>query len=143
MRVCKGRRQPATIGVLLVILAAGAASRARHVSAFAQDAGGDAALKAALMREGQDLYGQCSECHSEGGVGPTLAGDKGLANKDFVVKQILAGSSSGEMPKFAPDFTDRQVAAVATYVRNAWDNAYGLVLEDDAKRLRAALADKK
>jgi mono/diheme cytochrome c family protein len=42
------------------------------------------------------------------------------------------------MPPFA-GLTDRQVAAVATFVRNTGSNAYGVVLEADVARVRASL----
>jgi mono/diheme cytochrome c family protein len=42
------------------------------------------------------------------------------------------------MPPFG-SLTDRQVAAVATFVRNTGSNAYGVVLEADVARVRESL----
>lgn len=97
----------------------------------------------ALKEEGAELYGlDCMECHMDGGMGPTLAGNSRLSNKDLVVNAILLGVSDGDMPSFAKDLTDHQIAAVSTYIRNVGDNAYGIVLESDVKRLRAASVKK-
>jgi mono/diheme cytochrome c family protein len=93
----------------------------------------------ALLDEGQGVYGtNCFECHMQGGAGPTLDGDTVLANKDKVVTQIIKGSANGNMPPFG-SLTDRQVAAVATFVRNIGSNTYGAVLEADVARVRASL----
>jgi mono/diheme cytochrome c family protein len=121
--------------LLLVILQGGRA--AGRPQAAAQRGAGASEPLATLMDEGQEVYGiDCVECHADGGMGPSLVGNFALANRDRVVKAILAGVSDGDMPAFGPNLTDRKVAAVATYVRNAWDNQFGVVLEADVKRLR-------
>jgi mono/diheme cytochrome c family protein len=98
----------------------------------------------ALMNEGAEVYGiDCMECHADGGVAPVLAGLTSLSKKDRVITWILQGVPDGSMPAFGPTLTDRQIAAVATYVRNYWDNAYGVVLELDVKRLRAEVDGRK
>jgi mono/diheme cytochrome c family protein len=74
---------------------------------------------------------RCFSCHGQmggGGMGPALAGDPMLAVKQFVVAQILIGR--GAMPAFADQLSDEQIAAVASYVRDSWDNDFGPV---DAK----------
>jgi mono/diheme cytochrome c family protein len=99
--------------------------------------GTDANRLAALMDTGEALYGtNCSECHQDGGVGKALAGDSRLANADLVIKQLLHGSSNGDMPEFGSTLDDGQVAAVATYVRNSWGNQFGIVLAENVKKLR-------
>jgi mono/diheme cytochrome c family protein len=106
------------------------------------DAGADAGQVDqldALFDEGQGVYGtNCFECHMPGGAGPKLDGDTVLASKDKVVTQIIKGSANGNMPPFG-SLTDRQVAAVATFVRNDGSNTYGVVLEADVARVREAL----
>jgi mono/diheme cytochrome c family protein len=102
----------------------------------------DPALLAALIAEGDDVFHHvgCSSCHGndgEGGIGPTLAGNEVLSSRTAVVSQILAPDEEhGQMPNFA-HLSDREIAAVATYVRNAWGNAFGIVPEDTVARLRA------
>jgi mono/diheme cytochrome c family protein len=104
----------------------------------------DADRKAALMDLGQTVYGtNCSECHADGGAGRSLTNDAALAKADFVVTQILKGTENGDMSEFASTLTDAQIAAVATFIRNSFDNAYGVVLEPDVQRLRAAVVKKK
>lgn len=96
------------------------------------------------MGEGAEIYGaDCMECHRDGGMGPVLTGHTALADQDRVIRSILAGASGGDMPAFGPTLSDRQVAAVATYIRSAWNNAPGVVLEADVRRARAALTARK
>lgn len=102
-----------------------------------------AELMAMLMAEGAELYGiECMECHSDGGMGPTLAANSRLSNKDLVIKALLLGVSDGDMPAFGPTLTDHQIAAVSTYIRNAQENTHGIVLESDVRRIREASAKK-
>ena len=103
---------------------------------------------AALKDEGQVIYSrECASCHAGDGTGdgagPSLAGNTNLSNKDHVVRRILGGTGDGGMDPFGKVLTDRQVAAVATFVRNAWDNSNGVVLEADVKVIRAELAKPK
>ena len=89
---------------------------------------------------------ECASCHGADGqgdgAGPALSGDMALANKEQVIRQILHGGDKGTMDPFAAVLTDRQVAAVATFVRTSWDNAYSAVLETDVKPLREKPARK-
>jgi mono/diheme cytochrome c family protein len=129
------------IGLGSTILVAGLCAAAGVGAVRAQDGGAghgpsDADVKAELMDEGQSVYGtNCLECH-EGGAGPSLAANADLSNKDTVVKRILRGSDNGDMSEFGSTLTDREVAAVATYVRNSFDNMFGIVLETDVKKVR-------
>lgn len=47
--------------------------------------------------------------------------------------------TSGAMPSFAWKLSDQQVAAVATYIRNAWGNAATPVSADEVAKQRARL----
>jgi mono/diheme cytochrome c family protein len=66
-------------------------------------------------------------------IGPALAGDGNLQDTHYVIARILLGTGKrpspagggGGMPAFGGRFSDAQVAAVATYVRNSWDNHFG------------------
>ncbi len=102
-----------------------------------------AELQAALMNEGQVVYGRdCAECHAEGGIGAALGGNAHLADKDRVITRILQGSTDGAMAAFGPSLTDREIAAVGTFIRNTWDNAFGAIVEADVKRVRDLLKKK-
>ena len=93
-----------------------------------------------LAAEGQVVFGtSCVSCHdAEGGSGsaPALSGHPSMGARDHIVRQILRGNLDKGMPAFAATLSDRQVAAVATYIRNAWDNAHGVVLAADVKKVR-------
>lgn len=93
-------------------------------------------LFAALMEEGALVYrrvANCAGCHGNEGAGdfgPRLAGDRYLASVGGVVGIILGGFTDRGMPAFTADLDNRQVAAVATFVRNSWGNEFGLVREE-------------
>jgi mono/diheme cytochrome c family protein len=94
------------------------------------------ALMAELMAEGAPLYGRnCSGCHGAEGQGqppgqaaaPRLAGSSFVAADMFFVRQVLYGGGA-YMPAFS-NLTDRQVAAIGTYARNSFGNAFGILTE--------------
>jgi mono/diheme cytochrome c family protein len=47
------------------------------------------------------------------------------------------------MPAFGRFLTDDQIAAVATYIRNAWGNAAPAVTAEQVKHMRGGLAEGK
>jgi mono/diheme cytochrome c family protein len=68
-----------------------------------------------------------------------------------VIRVILDGARTvatdarptpSSMPAFGWKLDDAQLAAVATYVRNAWGNAAPAVTTDQVEDLRAALHAK-
>jgi len=94
-----------------------------------------------LKDEGQVIYSrECASCHGADGTGdgagPSLAGNTALANRTLVIKRILEGEVDKGMDPFGKVLNDREVAAVATFVRNAWENTHGVVLEADVKTVR-------
>jgi cytochrome c oxidase subunit 2 len=133
-----------TVGGLLAmgILVTAAAS------VRSQDSDPSAQQVAALKEEGEALYSRdCASCHgAEGtsdGAGPALDGNTKLGNLDHVVLRILGGSPEKGMEAFGKTLRDHDIAAVATFVRNAWNNQYGGVTESDVSRLRATLPPMK
>ena len=97
----------------------------------------------ALMGKGKAIYIQCIACHQENGKGvtgvfPPLANsDYMLADIDRMIKTILSGSADpivvngtkypgNTMTKFT-HLSDKDIAAVATYVLNSWGNPGGVV----------------
>ncbi len=100
----------------------------------------------AITAEGKKVYAQiCQACHmadAKGGRGagakiPALAGNPKLANKDFVILQMIKGK--GAMPPLAEVLTPKQMAAVATYVRSGFNKYPGTVTEPDVKRVASTL----
>lgn len=74
------------------------------------------------------LKARCYVCHGEegfGGAGPRFRENRFLGLSDYVAGQILVGRKI--MPSFAGTLNDVQIAAVATYIRNAWGNEFGPV----------------
>ena len=102
--------------------------------------GGEAAaagpVDAALLKEGEGLYTQnCAGCHQATGTGlpgafPALAGDANLADAKLIVSAVHKGKNT--MPAVGAAFSDQQLAAVATYVRNSWGNNFGGVSAEQA-----------
>lgn len=97
--------------------------------------------KATLMAEGKAVYANyCSACHRDNGAGmppafPALKGGKlVLGPAKGHIERILHGKDA--MQAFAGILDDRQIAAVATYERNAWGNDSGVVQPAQVKALR-------
>lgn len=90
-----------------------------------------------LLAQGEQHYRICQACHGpagEGSVGPAFAGNADLADAGLVVQTILFGREM--MPPFGEQFDDEEIAAVATFIRNSWGNAFGGVAPEDVATLR-------
>lgn len=87
---------------------------------------------AELMTEGASVYSSnCEACHGadgQGGAGPALAGSQILTSIGTISRQVIDGGE--RMPSFS-QLSDSQIAAAATYIRNSWGNAFGIVTEAD------------
>lgn len=133
----------ATVVACIAVTIGLSISRGR-AAARAQDSGADAARIAALSADGEVIYMRdCASCHgadgTSDGAGPALAGNTNLANETHVLTRIVGGSAAKGMEAFGKTLPDHDIAAVATYVRNAWGNDDGLVLESDVAPIRATL----
>lgn len=82
----------------------------------------------------------CSSCHKPDGKGvegaiPALAGNSSVQAKgpETVIRVILGGLAAqngyAPMPAIGAGMTDREVADVTDYVRNAWGNAAPVISE--------------
>ena len=98
-----------------------------------QVAQADPALFNELMDEGSDLYRRnCAGCHGsegEGTNGPVLAENDLLSSRSGTLGIIISGNENHGMPAWGPVMDDREIAAVATYIRNSWGNSFGVVEE--------------
>ena len=99
--------------------------------------GGEDDLFAAYMEEGAQVFGRiCASCHGINGDESLashvvlLANNGRLENQRLVLRRVIHGS--GYMPGFGAALSDREVAAVATYVRNSFGNEFGIVGEEAA-----------
>jgi mono/diheme cytochrome c family protein len=110
-----------------------------------------AAPSAADLADAKALYQQqCALCHMDDGSGvpdlqPPLAGSA-IVNRespDAVIQSILMGSQAPDaggdwgnpMPGY-PDFSNRQIAGLATYIRTHFGNNAPAVTPGDVARLR-------
>ena len=81
-----------------------------------------------VFEQGQQLYeDHCALCHQDAGTGhppafPALSGNDQLGNPGRIVRTIRQGT--GTMPPF-PGLSAAEIAALVTYVRNAWANGFG------------------
>ncbi len=89
-------------------------------------------LLAELLAEGEALFEKnCAPCHGSdfaGGEGPRLASNRNVGGDGVVAQMMILGG--GYMPAFGR-LNNRQMAAIATYVRNTHGNEYGLVTEEE------------
>ncbi|WP_339811393.1 cbb3-type cytochrome c oxidase subunit II [uncultured Imperialibacter sp.] len=117
--------------------------------ASAKKAPANATAEQALdLPDGASLYTQtCAACHQATGKGlagafPPLAGSSIVndANYELLVKIILQGydarSEFGQMPAFASQLTNEQIAAIANHERNSWGNSAAKISAEDVKKIR-------
>ena len=106
----------------------------------------------AIVAGGAIYRDQCSACHGLDGKGvprlfPSLADSAMVRSKDptTLVRIVLRGARSVAtkdeptapgMPSFGKTLDDAQVAAVVSYVRNAWKPAAAPVSKDKVERIR-------
>lgn len=106
----------------------------------AQIAQVDAEKLSQLLELGQQVFARnCAVCHGQqgqGGVGPNFAGNSALARNDFVIPMILDGFPEHGMPSWRNRLSDEQIAAVATFIRNSWGNAFGPIVEEQVAQAR-------
>ncbi len=92
-----------------------------------------------VMTAGEAVYTKnCAPCHQAKGEGegsaPPLAGNSRLRDEKLVLGQIFMGGEY--MPAFGFQLSDADIAAVATYVRNSWENKHGPVAAERVAAMR-------
>jgi len=89
------------------------------------------------MKQGEALYAMtCQTCHGDQGQGGSarpLKANALLGDSARLVTQIVWGSDF--MPP-NPRISNTDLAAVATYIRNSFGNAFGPLSEEEAGKLR-------
>jgi mono/diheme cytochrome c family protein len=135
-----------TTAISLAQAAAGDAAEApAETPAVAEESAADpedTALFAELMTEGEALFARnCASCHGAEGNEELsshveiLAGNsRAVGNASRMLRRIVHGGTY--MPAIGAGMSDREVAAVATFVRNSWGNEHGLVIEEDVAGIR-------
>lgn len=104
---------------------------------------------------------RCSSCHQANGLGiagqfPPLAGSEWVSADPGVITNIILKGLKGEIlvkgEKYgtsaavnmaAVPISDREIANVSTYVRQAWGNSSNEVSEDFVKQVRADYTNKQ
>jgi len=110
----------------------------------AQDAT-PAMSEAELLQEGEQIYSSvCTACHQPGGEGVPgiflpLDGNPLITSDDptYVISTVLTGR--GGMPRFADIYSDEEVAAVVTYIRQEWSNNASPVTAEQVAEVRRAV----
>jgi len=112
----------------------------------------------ALVDAGGKLYAdRCAACHGKDGKGvagvyPPLDGNSSVDEPTGVnaIRVVLLGGFAPltkdnprpySMPPFAQQLSDREVAAVVSYIRQAWSNHAGAVQERDVAAYRHTPVD--
>jgi mono/diheme cytochrome c family protein len=136
----------------------------RAVAVYLKDQPGQAqatptAAGDSVMKMGAAIYAdECSACHTPKGTGmpelfPSLAGTPSVQQADptSILRVVLRGARSVAtdgaptapgMPSFGWLLTDEQVAAVATYIRQAWGNSAPPVSASDVASARKFLVER-
>ena len=95
-----------------------------------------------LIAEGASVYrNRCARCHGRNGQGqwyghdaaPRLDGNFARLSVRGIAVQVIQGGTY--MPPFA-SLTDREIAAVATYIRNSFGNNHGIATEEEVSKYR-------
>ena len=99
---------------------------------------------AELVSRGEKIYATtCVACHQANGSGlaamkaPALAGNKVVTGAEPpVIDTVLNGRPGTAMAPFREQFSDAEIAAVVTYVRNSWGNKASDVQAAEVKARR-------
>ena len=106
---------------------------------------GDRRMAAAwqeLLDDGEMVYSNnCAQCHGDNGQGqpgaiPALVGNDFVMAEDpaEVIEVVINGR--GGMPGFGGQLSQREIAAVITYIRNTWGNEAPAVTEEEVGELQ-------
>nr|WKN35974.1 cbb3-type cytochrome c oxidase subunit II [Tunicatimonas sp. TK19036] len=100
------------------------------------------------LLDGKNLYmSTCSACHQAEGTGlpgafPSLAGSSVVNDDDpeLLIRIILQGYDArpefAQMPGFADQLSDEEIAAIANHERSSWGNSAPEVTAEEVKKIR-------
>jgi mono/diheme cytochrome c family protein len=98
-----------------------------------------------LLKQGQGVYeNNCADCHRGSGEGlpvkfPALKGNAlVMGDPKPVLDTVLNGRKGklGQMPAWHEFLNDGEVAAVVSYIRNAWGNQAPAVSPETVAKMR-------
>jgi mono/diheme cytochrome c family protein len=112
----------------------------------------------ALIQHGEQIYTQrCADCHGKNGNGvagiyPPLNGNSSVTEPTGInaIRSVLLGGFAPltaanprpySMPPFAQQLSDDDVAAVVSYIRQAWTNKAPIAQERDVSKYRQTPID--
>ncbi|APD09215.1 MULTISPECIES: c-type cytochrome [Thermus] len=104
---------------------------AQEAQAHGEGAAPAANVDQALMEKGKAIYESlCAACHQANGQGmppafPALAGNPNLKDAQLILNVVKNGR--GAMPAVGANFSEEELKAVATYIRNSFGNSFGPV----------------
>ncbi|WP_243094504.1 c-type cytochrome [Thermus thalpophilus] len=104
---------------------------AQEAQAHGQGAAPAANVDQTLMEKGKAIYeAHCAACHQANGQGmppafPALAGNPNLKDVQLILNTVKNGR--GAMPAVGANFSEEELKAVATYIRNSFGNNFGPV----------------
>jgi len=129
--------------LLVAVLAVTLALIGSSISAVAQSDEPPAPVSLdELTAEGASIYrSRCTRCHGRNGEGerqshdaaPRLAGNYARLSVQSIAVQVIRGGAY--MPPF-DSLTDREIAAVATYVRSSFGNDHGSATAEEVAKNR-------
>jgi cytochrome c oxidase cbb3-type subunit 2 len=117
-------------------------------------AGGQQNTQDSQLPDGQALYtSTCAACHQAEGTGlpgafPPLAGSEVVNDEDpdLMVRIILQGYDArpefAQMPGFADQLSDKEIAAIANHERSSWGNDAPALTADEVKKIRDLVTDQ-
>lgn len=107
----------------------------------AQDATPEVSEEDVILQGAGIYYNVCVACHQVDGNGVPgifLPLNRGglvmLEDPDLLIYTVLYGR--GGMPRFNDTYSDAEIAAVLTFIRQEWDNDMPPVSEEDVARVR-------
>jgi cytochrome c6 len=98
-----------------------------------------------LLKQGQEIFEDtCADCHRKSGEGlpakfPAHKGNAFVQGDPLpVLHTVLNGRHGklGQMPAWGGKFNDQEIAAVVSYIRNAWGNKASTIKPEDVAAAR-------
>jgi cbb3-type cytochrome c oxidase subunit III len=105
-----------------------------------------------LLKQGQEIFADnCAACHRANGEGlpakfPALKGNPFVqGDPKPVLATVVHGrvGKLGQMPAWGPKLTDQEIAAVVSYIRNAWSNKASIIHAEAVAAARKKESEKK
>jgi mono/diheme cytochrome c family protein len=142
LAACSQGTSPSPVEIIPMPVAVAAGSTTGALPQSAQQGDPPALSDAALIETGRALYaGNCAPCHQINGEGnlsifPALNRNAFVTVRDptGVIETVLHGRQL--MPAFEATLSPQEIAAVLSYIRNAWDNQAPVVYAEQVSEVQ-------